>query len=731
MLSVLLVAMLIVYNYQQLEHPFMLLERMPTVTNELNRRSTQTMEIQKLQTALIERKLPAPANFERLYQSKSFSHVYFVPKDAALLEGWEFQDDMIENERMLEKLSISFNKIKFDETHYEASLQRTSLWATRMIEGLVEQKNLYAQLSEHLSEQLMQEAKPILWVNGSLLFSIMLLLFGAPYIHLRTKLLASNELNEKLQGKQSNIIKTQRIMVSIMDDIKREKSRALELATQNQQLVSLVYQSSDAIFWLTESGIILNCNDATHRLFQRAGADLEGQAFKILFDTQDQAAIQTAIENIVDKAETSILHIRIKNADDQSAMTVLAASFSSLLDQENRVTGLSVIARDISSQYHEREQLRLIIDQAPTALIITDTTGCIAMCNQQVEKMFSYVSGELIGQPIEVLVPATIRAQHPALRHQFMREPTSRAMGAGRDLTGCKKDGSEVPIEIGLSPISTSEGRFVIASIVDITERRKSQKTLENFNEKLTQKNKEMEQFIYTVSHDLKSPLVTINAFSKKLYKELSEQLSDKQKHLLMRIQDNVAHMEQLLKDLLNLSHIIQLTVEKTWVDTAALLPRVLIALEEEINEAGAHLQVNTPLPSIYANESMLLQCLQNLLSNAIKYRDQNRITVIDIDIQHVAGESRLAIKDNGLGIDSKYHEQIFRIFERLGTGEGTGVGLSIVKTIMEKHNGHVILESLPGYGSTFTLCFPIPEQNTLPVNVKELQQTTLNVENH
>lgn len=713
--SVLLIAALMAYNYQQLRYPLLLLDRISIVAEELNYRSMQKSEIQKFHAALIENKLPAADNFKIFYDARLFNRVFFIPKDVALLKGWSDEAVMIKNEQALEKMTLSFNRIKFDANDYDNSLLIIGHWVSRMVALLDAQQASYVRLSAHIAAQLKKEGEPILWVNGLLLCSILSILFGALYSLQREKLRDSRELNQELLGKQSSILKSQKIMVSIMDDIKREKALAVELATKNQQLVSVVYQSSDAIFWLTERGVISNCNNATYRLFNRSGDELVGLKFKTLFSQQDWNAIQAALHLSIERAEASIIHIRFQKPGDPAVMQVLAASFSPLLDQDRQVTGISVIARDISTQYHEREQLRLIIDQAPSALIMTDATGRIAMCNRQVETLFAYAPGELIGQSIEVLVPRHARQLHPSLRHSFIRQPEARAMGAGRDLTGCKKDASEIPVEIGLSPISTSEGQFVIASVVDITERRRTQHELEAFNEKLTQKNKEMEQFIYTVSHDLKSPLVTINAFSNKLYVELFEQLSEKHRHLLVRIQANVAHMEHLLKDLLGLSHLIQQTVDKAWQNTNGILTSVVNALEGEISESNAKLNVKSPLLSIYANESMLFQCLQNLLSNAIKYRDPNRVPVIDIDIQKQADELRLSIKDNGLGIDKRYHEQIFKIFERLGAGDGTGVGLSIVKTIMEKHNGRVLLESAFGSGSTFTLCFPLPATDAPP----------------
>ncbi|WP_444994464.1 sensor histidine kinase [Aliikangiella sp. IMCC44359] len=245
----------------------------------------------------------------------------------------------------------------------------------------------------------------------------------------------------------------------------------------------------------------------------------------------------------------------------------------------------------------------------------------------------------------------------------------------------------------------------VILSVMDDMQREK--KLTSDLNIKLSKKNKEMEQFIYTVSHDLKSPLVTIGGFTKILSRELSDKSTQKQQHYLERIISNVNQMELLLDDLLQLSRVVLQAIKKQPIDVEALIHKQCESLEGLINESGASIEIPQPLHSIYANERLLAQCLINLLNNSIKYRDPNRPLVININSKKDGKYIVLAIKDNAQGIDPKYHDIIFRIFERLSTNEGTGVGLAIVKAVMEKHQGVVTLKSQPGVGSCFYLKFP------------------------
>ena len=235
-------------------------------------------------------------------------------------------------------------------------------------------------------------------------------------------------------------------------------------------------------------------------------------------------------------------------------------------------------------------------------------------------------------------------------------------------------------------------------------------KDLKNANNNLKRKNDEMEEFIYTVSHDLKAPLVTIGGYANKLNSELSNILNEKQQHRLNRIQMNVEHMESLLRDLLQLSRVIKQKLEKKQVNVTAVVDGQIEALGDQILQAEATVDVNTPLQTIYANERLLSQCVINLLTNAIKYRDPERALIIKISTKIEGDTVCLAVEDNGLGIEPKYQKRIFRIFERLEHGEGTGVGLTIVKKIMDKHNGRVALISEKGRGSQFQLIFPLPK---------------------
>lgn len=259
--------------------------------------------------------------------------------------------------------------------------------------------------------------------------------------------------------------------------------------------------------------------------------------------------------------------------------------------------------------------------------------------------------------------------------------------------------------ELKKNKLEIERSQTILLSVIKDVESEKKSASL--LNDKLTSKNKEMEQFIYTVSHDLKSPLVTISGFTHNLIKELSEVLTEKQRYRFNRIIENVNNMGTLLTDLLDLSKIVQQSITLSKVDVTKLINNQKIVLENVIIETNTVIIIADKLATIIANERLLSEAILNLLSNAIRYRETSRQLVIEIFTTETDTKTTLHIKDNGIGIDPKYQQLVFGIFERLSTIEGTGVGLTIVRTIMEKHKGNVLLVSALGEGCCFSLEFP------------------------
>jgi signal transduction histidine kinase len=230
---------------------------------------------------------------------------------------------------------------------------------------------------------------------------------------------------------------------------------------------------------------------------------------------------------------------------------------------------------------------------------------------------------------------------------------------------------------------------------------------LESANEKLEIKNSDMQQFVYTISHDLKAPLVTIGGFTNTLYKQLESKLNEDQLHKFFRISENVKEMQNMLADLLEISKVLTRKLEKSAIDVEELIRTQINQLEGLIEESTASIKISQPILEIFGNSRLVGLCIANLISNAIKYRDNTRSPEIEIFTEMTDNGIRLNVRDNGIGIEPKDHQRIFKVFERLTERQGNGIGLAIVKAVMDKHEGTIKVDSTIGVGSTFSLTFP------------------------
>jgi PAS domain S-box-containing protein len=370
------------------------------------------------------------------------------------------------------------------------------------------------------------------------------------------------------------------------------------------------------------------------------------------------------------------------------------------------------IGPDANGQYlredDNEKRFRIVLESVPSGIVMTDSAGLIVLCNAETEKMFGYASGELNGRSIDILVPAASRSRHVADRSGYVAHPTKRQMGAGRDLRGVRKDGSEFSVEIGLNHLQNKSGMFVVGTIVDITERKETEEKLRRVYEQIRQKNQEMEQFVYTASHDLKSPLVTSMSFLGFLREDIQSGNQVDIYDSLDRLEKAYRKMQELIEDLLELSRVgtVELKLEKV-----ALLDIVRVVREyanERLNEKGISFEFAADLPTVTGDRKRIHQVIENLVSNAIKYGVMGTSPSIHIIWRETDSEFQVAVKDNGAGIDKQYHKKIFDLFQRLRTDqEGTGVGLSIVARAMQLHGGRAWVESSPQCGAEFWVSFP------------------------
>lgn len=376
--------------------------------------------------------------------------------------------------------------------------------------------------------------------------------------------------------------------------------------------------------------------------------------------------------------------------------------------------------KDASDEFHallEKQRLEgeaklnVFVEAVAEGIVVVSRDGKIQIANRRVQEMFGYTREELIGQGMDILVPRRYRRSHVEQRKEYFAEPRIRAMGAGRDLTGCRKDGTEFPVEIGLSYVQTEQGMLALGLITDITERKRIESEITRINAELVRSNTELGHFAYVASHDLQEPLRMITGYLQLLERRYRDKLDSEAVQFIHYAVEGAVRMKRLIEDLLALSRAGTQTANFRPVDSQTLFETARTNLGVAIEESRAAVTAG-PLPMIVADPGLLTQVFQNLIGNAIKFRRKDRPAHVHVTAQSSKDGYVFSITDDGIGIESRHLERIFGIFERLHSAdqyEGSGVGLAITRRILERHGGRIWVESKPGEGSTFF--FQIPAQ--------------------
>lgn len=354
------------------------------------------------------------------------------------------------------------------------------------------------------------------------------------------------------------------------------------------------------------------------------------------------------------------------------------------------------------------ELFRNLFDVAPDPILIVGSDGLIVLTNRETAHQFGYTSEELIGQRIEILMPERFRSRHTGYRTNYGKEPSIRPMGMGRELFAMRKDGSEFPVEISLSPMNVNGEQLVIGIIRNITERKKAEFDLKRANTELERSNKELEEFAYIASHDLQEPLRSITGACQLLRRRNSDKLDAPSLEFIDFAVAGAKRMEELINDLLIYSRVSTKAREPKPANLNHVLTNVLDNIRSAVDESSATVTFDD-LPTLPVDSWQVSQLFQNLIANSLKFRTASPPRV-HISAQLSGDFWQFSVKDNGIGIDPKYFDRIFVVFKRLHNRDqysGTGIGLASCKKIVERHGGEIWIESALGQGSTFYFTLP------------------------
>ena len=568
----------------------------------------------------------------------------------------------------------------------------------------------------------------------------------------------SNKLIRNTQGKEDYIIVSKKdiTQLKVLRDAKVIETR----------FGGLLECTPDAIVMVNTSGYIVLVNSNAERLFDYERTELIGKSIEVLLPDRFQNNHLSYRTNYFNEPKTRAMGAELELYGKRKDGIEFPVEISlSPLETEEGVFAMSAI-RNITDRKKAEAKFRGLLEFAPDAMVIVNPLGKIVLVNAQTEKLFSYKREELLGNFIEVLLPDQVQQVHIKYRTDYFNEPKARPMGDGRDLAGRRKDGTEFPAEISLSPLETEDGILVMAAIRDITERKlleetrrkaeqdaqnklgemikektkeltetneklsleiienkKSQQEIKKLNEGLEKRviertkqleiaNKELEAFGYSVSHDLRSPLRHISGFIELLKKHTANNLNEKGNHYLKVINEASKKMGILIDELLSFSRMGRSEMRNASVNLEKMIEKLIKNYQESLGNRKVIWSVEH-LPIVQADSAMLELVFNNLLSNALKYSGTRLEAKIEIGVFEQSNnedEVVIFVRDNGVGFDMQYANNLFGVFQRLHRPdefEGVGIGLANVQRIIHRHGGRVWAEGILDKGATFYFSLP------------------------
>jgi len=414
--------------------------------------------------------------------------------------------------------------------------------------------------------------------------------------------------------------------------------------------------------------------------------------------------------------EFGIMAFLIGHSHEALTHWVVAAIDSSVLTTLLFPVLFFVVFRPLTRQVNEleesEERSRMVIESVPQCIILTDSDGHIALVNAQAEKTLGYQREALTGKNVEVLVPERYRLGHTRLRTDYLAAPTARAMGAGRHLFGLRRDGTEVPVEIGLRPVRIRGRSYILASMVDITERERAQEALERANRMKS-------EFMANVTHELRTPLNSVIGFAELLKDEVPGPLNAKQAAFAADILASGERLLALVEGILEMSRLnaAGAAPEREPVEIGAALEERVATHRKAAEARGLtmRLDVAADTGSAELAPKALRRMFDVLLDNAIKFNREGGTVVVSA--RRTGGALEIAVADTGIGIARADLAKLFMPFAQLDAGlarrcGGVGLGLALACRLAELHDGTIEVASEPGKGSTFTLRLPIQEDS-------------------
>ena len=520
----------------------------------------------------------------------------------------------------------------------------------------------------------------------------------------------------------------------------RDVTQRQQAAETAAQLASIIQSSYDAVIGKTLDHVITSWNPGAERLYGYTAAEITGRHVEVLIPPEDRER-EAEIVAAVARGERVDRYQARRLRKDGTAVEV-SLTMSPIVGRSGTIVGVASITRDLNERQRADDRFRGLMEAAPDAMVCVDRDGRIVLVNAQTERLFGYRRDELVGQPVEILVPDQVRGLHPAHRAGYVTDPRPRPMGANMQLAGRRRDGSTFPAEVSLAAMGADDGLLVTAVVRDVTERleiaaERERLRTQTERDKLerhlheSQRLESLGQLAGGVAHDFNNLLGVISNYAAFVGDEVASQLPGA---CGQGIRDDIAEVQRAAERAAGLTHQLLSFARQEMIQPRALnVNDVVLSVEQLlIRTLGEHVELITDLavglPAVLADPGQVEQILVNLAVNARDAMPQGGKLVIhtaSTGIDDTASQGAvppgqyvaLKVSDTGIGIPKHVLDRVFEpFFTTKPKGEGTGLGLATVYGIITQAGGHVRIYSEPGFGTTLTALLPVTEQDIAAV---------------